>query len=258
MAGSTVLPTVLAKVTFDDIAMEGESSAAEVLRSNGYLVRQQVLATKDLDYLRSLARSLMAARLEAQPIVTTGLMHVDQFRFASLHLAHKRIRELAFSDSVFEIVADVLGEDAGLVQAAFLCKTAGCVGHHPHQDSSYVRSERGCSLTVWIALDEAGPENGGLVVLPGSHARGIHPTSALKMPMNAFSTNSVELSIPSGGAVFWHGDLVHLSKDQPVTCNRPRYSLVLNFVSANSGRIASHLTPALNCFGDVIVSIQPW
>ncbi len=44
-----------------------------------------------------------------------------------------------------------------------------------HQDAAYLPADRREQLSVWIALDDATPDNGCLQMLPGSHRRGLLP-----------------------------------------------------------------------------------
>lgn len=59
----------------------------------------------------------------------------------------------------------------------------------PHQDLFYVKGERD-TFTAWIPLGEYPPEQGGLLVSPGTHKQGLFPTQS--NDEGRFGCNSVE------------------------------------------------------------------
>ena len=71
---------------------------------------------------------------------------------------------------VLDCVADVLGEDIALWNSGFFAKPAGNGRKTPwHQDGEYWPIRPLATCTVWIAIDDATPENGCLRMIKGSH-----------------------------------------------------------------------------------------
>ena len=81
--------------------------------------------------------------------------------------------EYATDPGVLDLVEQVLGPDVILWGSQVFCKPARTGRAIPwHQDGQYwpIRPIETCS--VWIALDDATPENGCMRYVPGSHAAG--------------------------------------------------------------------------------------
>ena len=85
---------------------------------------------------------------------------------------------LAFAriSAITEMTAQLIGPDFAMWGSAVFGKPAYEGKATPmHQDGEYWPIKPLASITVWIALDAATPENGCLRVVPGSHkARAIH------------------------------------------------------------------------------------
>ena len=138
-----------------------------------------------------------------------------------------------------------------VVQTMYMAKAVeGGTGVALHQDTHYIRNEPNTLMACWIAMDDAGPENGGLCVVPGSHRGGLrttHPSSgdehhnwqsehlmrdrAGKQWKQAFYSFEIDdldpdsirrLDVPKGAAVFFTSMTIHgsfanrsLSRDRP-------------------------------------------
>jgi ectoine hydroxylase-related dioxygenase (phytanoyl-CoA dioxygenase family) len=205
-----------------------------------------------------LSSELWRERRKSMSKPTHSLLHAQEFRFHSLHLAHERVRNLAFEPAVFRLVTAILGGEVGLVQAAILHKGSGCAGHQPHQDAFYIRADGEYCITVWVALDEAGPANGGIILVPNSHKTSIVEPLKLSEMQVELSATAKALSVGPGTAVYWHGGLVHWSATIPHNVTTTRRALVLSSVSTQAEYIADHLIPALNAEGLALSKLQPF
>jgi ectoine hydroxylase-related dioxygenase (phytanoyl-CoA dioxygenase family) len=87
------------------------------------------------------------------------------------HLAAPWIVELARNKNILDAVEGLIGPDIMLFGASIFAK-AGHDGSFVswHQDSAYFGLEPHEEITAWVALTESNAANGGLQVLPGSHA----------------------------------------------------------------------------------------
>jgi len=78
--------------------------------------------------------------------------------------------EFATEPDILGMVSQVAGEDLVLWGTTIFGKPAGCGKATPwHQDGDYYPIEPLETCTVWMALDDATPENGCMRYLPGSH-----------------------------------------------------------------------------------------
>jgi phytanoyl-CoA hydroxylase len=129
------------------------------------------------------------------------------------------------------------------IQTQYFWKPPGALGHDAHQDNFYVRSDRDTFIAAWVALEDAGPDNGGLVVYPGSHAEDILPVEDVPVPesdrplfpnQKGRSTvipshyQPLPLQIARGSALFMHGHLVHSSLDN--RSRRFRRSFLVDYI----------------------------
>jgi phytanoyl-CoA hydroxylase len=54
-------------------------------------------------------------------------------------------------------------------QSMFYFKLAGARGQALHQDNLFLLAHRETCPAAWIAIDDCDVDNGGLMVVPGSH-----------------------------------------------------------------------------------------
>lgn len=113
------------------------------------------------------------------------------------------------------IVECLLGADPILFQEMALVKPPFIGTEKPwHQDNAYFSVEPLDEVIgVWIALDEATPENGCMHVIPGAHAaegfKHHHGTDCEIDPALLDVSKAVAVPVPAGGAMFFYGMLPH-------------------------------------------------
>lgn len=116
----------------------------------------------------------MFARLKA--IFEEDLQKYTEGELDMIHTRDDRLLEFLLSDPVLDLVESVIGPNIGLWASHLICKEPLTGKVTPwHEDSSYWNgrvSTMAGICTVWLAIDEATPENGSMAVIPGSHANG--------------------------------------------------------------------------------------
>ena len=89
------------------------------------------------------------------------------------HAAARQWLEYARHPGIVDLVAQLLGEDIILWGRQVFCKPPLTGKAIPwHQDGQYWPIRPIATCSVWIALDDAMPENGCMRYIPGSHASG--------------------------------------------------------------------------------------
>src|SRR5689334_21157569 len=74
---------------------------------------------------------------------------------------------------LLDVVERVIGPDIILWASTVFCKEAARGLEVPwHQDGQYWPIRPRATVTVWVALDDATPENGCMRIIPGSHLMG--------------------------------------------------------------------------------------
>ncbi len=112
------------------------------------------------------------------------------------------------------ILEAIIGPQPLLTQDMALVKPPGGVAKPWHQDDAYFKIaplEAVCG--VWIALDEAGVENGCMQVWPGGQRIGAlrhyHANDCEIVPDRLTQPETLAVPLPPGGALFFSGLLPH-------------------------------------------------
>lgn len=139
------------------------------------------------------------------------------------------------------IEAVVGGNPMGLQSTFFFCPP-GTRGFSLHQDNFFLQTKFGVFTSAWIALVDTFPENGGLIVYPGTHKEGDLPVKKLNLAKDHNqdpNANNEETDVPEqyravnlcvrkGSVLFIHGHIVHGSNpNMNQTC---RYVLLNTYI----------------------------
>jgi phytanoyl-CoA hydroxylase len=154
------------------------------------------------------------------------------------------LRSVANHPNILRIARELLGEEPVLVQNMALLKPPHGGGEKPwHQDMAYGPLAFDKAVVgVWIALDEAGIDNGCMHVIPRSHMDGGVPHYARRDWQICDTSVHVEKDVPvplaPGGVLFFHGLLHHGTP--PNFSVKRRRALQFHFAPAS----AVKMTPA--------------
>lgn len=105
------------------------------------------------------------------------------------------------------VASEALGEPARPAWLHLVWKRPACTLHLPwHVDRPTWPTEiRACNaVALWLALDESGPERGGLKYAPGSHIASTQRCEAIACP-----------EVPAGAGLLHHPDVLHASAGNP-------------------------------------------
>jgi phytanoyl-CoA hydroxylase len=144
-----------------------------------------------------------------------------------------------------QIAQMVGGKPSGIQTEFFFCKP-GTRGFSLHQDNFFVEAPMGQFASAWCALTDVTPENGSLIVYPGTHKEGLLPVRKLELaPVAGQDPNAnneecvvppqylpIFPSVPKGAALFIHGHLVHGSN--PNKSDRWRQVLLCTYLKAGA------------------------
>ena len=135
------------------------------------------------------------------------------------------------------------GRVHGLQTQYFFCPP-GTPGFSRHQDNFYVQARAEVFASAWSALEDVGPENGGLTLYPGTHRLPLLPVEIVAdqrlSPTQDPNANyrqaivppgyePVIPRLPAGSVAFFHGHMVHSSSDN-TSERRWRRSLLMTYV----------------------------
>jgi len=138
----------------------------------------------------------------------------------------------------------VIGQDIALWNSSFFAKPAGNGKATPwHQDGEYWPIRPLATCTVWLAVDDAMPENGCLRIIRGSHKNQdllqheTNPSTELTLNQELLKTEydeskAVDLVLKRGQISLHDVFLVHGS--EPNTSPNPRRGMTMRFMPTTS------------------------
>ena len=125
-----------------------------------------------------------------------------------------RLKAMAYHPQLIKLVTRLVGDAPALFQDMALLKPPKIGREKPwHQDHAYFDLPLTTTVVgVWIALDEATPDNGCMIVQPGSHRAGpvVHFQRRDWQICDTFGRRPEAVAVPlqPGGALFFHS-LIH-------------------------------------------------
>ena len=157
------------------------------------------------------------------------------------------------------ILADLFGEEPLAAQSMLYFKPPGARGQALHQDNFYLKVEPGTCIAAWIALDPADRENGGLEVVPGTHAMDLFCPEEADLDIS-FTRDYVPVpsglaaepvDLAPGDVLFFNGSLVHGSAPNR-SAGRFRRSFIGHYIGRSAERLSRWYRPILTMGGEVV------
>jgi len=190
-----------------------------------------------------LTRREMAAYLAAyEALEAANRGATDREWIRRPHVHHRWAYELMTAPRLLDIVEDVIGPDILLWDTKLFPKQPGSREMVTwHQDATYAYLDPAEKVvTVWIAMTDARPENGGVRFLPGTHRLGQLPHAATGAPDNLLSrgqaidapldeTRAVDVSLAMGEVSLHSLHVVHCSL--PNVSQHKRVGIMASYVA---------------------------
>jgi len=224
--------------------------------AEGYLVLENQISE---DWLGKIHAEI--ARFEAEAIGMTDsndrldledTHSPDNPRLRRIKLPHKIsdvMRELLFSDEILAPARDLIGPDLRLHTSKLNMKSAGYgAAVEWHQDYAFYPHTNDDILAIGVILDDMAPENGPLMVFPGSHkgpvydhhVDGVFAGAMLPQDNGLDMADAVQLTGPAGSISIHHGRIVHGSALN--TSDRSRRILFYEMMAADAFPIMGSMT----------------
>lgn len=145
-------------------------------REDGYFVLKAVFTPGEMNDLGMLIEA-HHRRTESRlaEVGTEGISRTGEIAFTPfLAEQDEGIRAFVKRLEFVAIGTAILGPDVDLYWNQAVYKGPDGTAQFPwHQDDGYTKVEPSPYLTLWLAINDATPENGCISVLPGSHKRGL-------------------------------------------------------------------------------------
>ncbi|MEM8812083.1 MAG: phytanoyl-CoA dioxygenase family protein [Pseudomonadota bacterium] len=206
-------------------------------RNDGFLVVEDVLDTASLGRIRDViadfkdrARSIAASNAIFD--VGPGHSHATpQLRRLKDPVDRHPVFEILMrSDAIVSIVQDLLGPAVRFDHSKLNFKPAGgSAGIEWHQDWAFYPHTNDDLLAVGVMIEDCTPENGPLMVIPGSHrgpiydhhANGIFVGGIRPADIGADLERVVTLTAPAGAISIHHVRTLHASGENRSDRERP-------------------------------------
>jgi non-heme Fe2+,alpha-ketoglutarate-dependent halogenase len=131
----------------------------------GYLMPFNGLDRDEAREIRAFFDGVLAAFIE---------LGRSSYAINTAHLRFARIYQLVQHPRILDAVSDLLGPNVVCWGSHFFCKIPRDGKRVPwHQDSTYWPLSPTKTVTVWLAIDDADPENANMKFIPRSHLHGL-------------------------------------------------------------------------------------
>jgi hypothetical protein len=160
----------------------------------------------------------------------------DQYSINGYHTQCAKLWDIVTEPRILDTVQDLLGANFVCWGTHFFAKLPHDAKAVPfHQDASYWPLNPACTVTVWLAIDDADKENAAMMFIPGTHRRGHLKWRNASTPavLNQEIENVEQFGEPvydelKAGEMSLHADmLAHGSMPNP--SNRRRCGLTIRY-----------------------------
>ena len=209
-----------------------ESQIAQY-NEQGYLMPFNGLDQDEAREIRAFFDGVLAAYIE---------LGRSSYSISTAHLRFARIYQLVQHPGIVDAVSDLLGPNVVCWGSHFFCKMPHDGKRVPwHQDSTYWPLSPTKTVTVWLAIDDADPENANMKFIPRSHLHGLIDYDETKdadtvldlAVKNPTSYGDAEIDVQlKAGQFSMHSDLL-LHGSQANESDRRRCGLTIRYAAAD-------------------------
>ena len=210
-----------------------KSEQIKQYNEQGYLMPFNGLDQEEARELRAFFDGVLAAYIE---------LGKSSYSISTAHMRFGRIYQLVQHPRIVDAVADLLGPNVVCWGSHFFCKMPRDGKRVPwHQDSTYWPLSPTKTVTVWLAIDDADPENANMKFIPRSHLHGLIDYDetqdantvldlAVRNP-HSYGDSEVDDQLKAG-QFSMHSDLL-LHGSEANESNRRRCGLTIRYAAAD-------------------------
>jgi ectoine hydroxylase-related dioxygenase (phytanoyl-CoA dioxygenase family) len=220
------------------------------LDENGYFLLENVFTKAEMDALAERIETYQRRHEEAIAAKggTEGISRASEITFTS-HLAENddEIKAFCQRPEFVAITTAILGPDIDLYWNQSVFKMPEGEKQFPwHQDDGYTPVTPSPYLTLWLALNDATPENGCISVMPGSHKRGLIPHEQTPIGLACHSTDDpdqgVQVPVKAGSMAVFYSLTMHKSGVNRSKGPRKAYVIQYSVAGLKNARTGDVLT----------------
>ena len=202
------------------------SSPADAFARDGYVHLPGFLGPDEVAGLRSAIEAAGRER-EGASSLDDGAMTF----YSLLFPLSAELQAFVTQPRLVDLVCPLLDDDAWVRWDQAVVKRAGAPTFPWHQDNGYslLRAEH---VQAWVALTDAGAEDGGLWVVPGSHTRDLtHHHRGAHVAVDDEPTDGIAVEARAGDLILFSSRLVH--RTTPNTSGRDRWTYVIEYLGVH-------------------------
>lgn len=240
-------------------------------RREGYLVVHDVLDAGELAALRAAVDELVAGargvtdHTDLYDLEDTHTPDAPRVRRLKLpHLHHRAFADVIRSPKVLSLMTPLLGPSVRMHTSKLNLKSAGYgAAVEWHQDWAFYPHTNDDVLAVGVLLDDFEPDNGAMMVMPGTHRGPIYDHHHGGVFVGAMDPTRIDLDLArattvlakAGSITLHHARLVHGSALN--TSGRPRNFLLYEAMAADAWPLAGGLFGDLDQFNARMLCGEP-
>jgi ectoine hydroxylase-related dioxygenase (phytanoyl-CoA dioxygenase family) len=243
----------------------------DAYRADGYVIAHDVLDARELATLRAAVQELLdgargvtdhTALYDLEDTHTPDAPRVRRLKMPHQH--HAAFADLLRNPKVVSLLASLLGPDVRMQSCKLNLKSAGYgAAVEWHQDWAFYPHTNDDVLAMGVLLDDFAPDNGPMMVVPGTHRGPIfdhHHGGVFVGAMDPTRgdvdlTAAVPLIAKAGSITLHHARLVHGSALN--TSGRPRNFLLYEAMAADAWPLAGGMFGDLEQFDARMICGEP-
>ncbi|NBO81548.1 MAG: phytanoyl-CoA dioxygenase family protein [Betaproteobacteria bacterium] len=243
----------------------------EAYRQDGYVVVHDVLDPDDLGRMRAAMKELLAgasavsghtALFDLEDSHTAEQPRVRRLKLPHQH--HPAFHELIRSPKLLSLMTPILGPSVRMHTSKLNLKSADFGAPVEwHQDWAFYPHTNDDVLALGVLLDDFTPDNGPMMVVPGTHRGPIHDHHHQGVFVGAIDprriTDDIDRAVPliakAGSVTLHHARLIHGSALN--TSRRPRSFLLYEAMAADAWPLAGGLFGGLDEFNARMLCGEP-
>lgn len=238
----------------------------EHYHTQGYLIVPGTFDATEIEHVRDhfdlLARDGKAIPGYWTPDLTADPVAKPLARYPRVmhpHRYNEFCRRMMLHPRIEMILRDLMGEEPVACQSMYYFKPPGAKGQALHQDNYYLRVKPCTCVAGWVAIDPSTPENGGLVVVPGTQNQEIICPSVAD-DSESFTTHlvnapkgmkAIHTRLHPGDGLFFNGSLIHGSGPNR-SASQWRRSFICHYMPRSSQAVAKFYAPIFDFKGNAV------
>jgi len=231
----------------------------ETYDRDGYAIARQLFSAEEVEDIKETFENIH--RYEISKAHDDGIRDPNDPLFQYPRIVHPHrfnavARHYMLHPGVQMCLRVLFDEEPVATQSMYYFKPPGARGQAMHQDNLYLLVDPGTCLAAWTAIDGADRENGGMMLVPGSH-RGNILCQEKGDITTSFSSNITRIPkglkaaqepMEPGDTLFFGGSVIHGSGPNR-SKDRFRRSFIGHYAAGSLEKISKFYLPLVKMDG---------